>query len=224
MLGAISRAISPKWVMANTSDGGSETGLVVRQVPATMEEFGIRAMAANWQQFTDLAATVAKRQSMSSPSGYMIIDSLSTGGSPTSSRTQMATLAYYYLIGNSKSTMLMLWGGEEPASSWSRHWFNALAYNVGQAQGGYTLFATGKDPANSLRTYNVYQRKYDKALVLYKPLSYANGQGGGTTTDNTATTHQLGGSYRVMATDGTLSAPVSSITLRNGEGVVLIKA
>lgn len=224
LLATVNREISPKWVMANTSNGSADTDLVVRQVPATMEEFGIRAMAHNWQQFTDLAQTVSQRQSATDPSGYLILDSLSTGGSPTSARTQMATLAYYYLIGDSKSTMLMLWGGEEPASSWSRHWFNALTYNVGQAQGEYTLFATGADPSNAALTYNIYQRKYDSALVLYKPLSYARGQGNGTTADNTATTHLLGGNYRVLASNGTLGAVVTSITIRNGEGVVLIKA
>ncbi len=224
LLATVNRAISPKWMMANTANGNADTDSVVQQVPATMEEFGIRAMAHNWQQFTDLANTVKRRQSLTDPSGYLILDSLSSGGSPTSARTQIATLAYYYLIGNSQSTMLMLWGGEEPATSWSRHWFNALTYNVGQAQGDYSLFATGTDPANSLLTYNIYQRNYDNALVLYKPLSYARGQTSGTTGDNTATTHSLGGSYRILFADGTLSAPVTSITLRNGEGAVLIKA
>ena len=224
LLATLNRAISPKWVMANTSNGNADTDLVVRQVPATMEEFGIRAMSHNWQQFNDLADTVERRQSATDPSGYMIIDSLSTGGSPTSARTQMATLAYYYLIGDSRSTMLMLWGGEEPASSWSRHWFNALTYNVGQAQGDYSLFATGTDPANAKLTYNIYQRKHDNALVLYKPLSYARGQTSGTTLDNTATTHNLNGSYRILYSTGTLGPPITSITLRNGEGVVLIKA
>lgn len=223
MLAVINREISPKWVMANTSNGNADTDMVVRQVPATLEEFGIRALAHNWTQFSDLADTVKRRQNLTEPSGYLIIDSLSTGGSPTDARTRMATLAYYYMIGDSQSTMLMLWGGEEPASSWSRHWFNALSYNVAQAQGDYSLFATGSDPGNAALTYKVYQREYDNALVLYKPLSYATGRGNGTTSNNTATIHQLGGSYRVLNSDGTLGATVTSISLRNGEGAVLIK-
>lgn len=224
MLATINRAINPHWVMANTSNGNADTDLVVRQVPATMEEFGIRAMAHNSTQFVDLAETIKRRQSATEPPGYLVIDSLSTGGSPISGRTRMATLAYYYLIGNPQSTMLMLWGGEEPASSWSRHWFNALTYNVGQPQGEYSLFATGKDPANTSLVYNIYQRAYDNALVLYKPLSSGKTLGNGTTADNTATTHLLGRSYRVLSVDGTLGAPVTSISLRNGEGVVLVKA
>ncbi|MCE9532010.1 MAG: hypothetical protein K8T89_12925 [Planctomycetes bacterium] len=224
MLATINRAIAPRWIIANTSNGGVETDQVVRQVPATMEEFAIRAMAHNWQQFTDLADTVARRQAVVDPSGYMILDSLSTGGAPTSFRTQMATLAYYYLIGDPNSTFLMLWGGEEPASTWSRHWFNAIATNVGQPIDEFSIFATGRDPANTARTYNIYQRNYDNALVLYKPLSYAQGQGNGTTADSSYTTHVLGGSYRPLNSDGTLGTPVTTVSLRNGEGVVLIRS
>jgi len=224
LLATVGRAISPRWIIANTSNGGKETDYVVEQVPATLEEFAIRAMSATWSQFNDLAATIERRQNATDPSSYLVIDSLSTGGSPTSARTRTATLAYYYLIGDSQSTMLMLWGGEEPASAWSRHWFDALAYNVGQARGDYSLLATGKDPANANLIYNIYQREYDNALVLYKPLSYALGKGTGSTADNTATTHQLKGSYRVLAANGTLGPPVTTITLRNGEGAVLIKS
>lgn len=224
LLATVERAIAPRWIMANTSNGGVETDYVVEQVPGTMEEFAIRAMSANWSQFNDLAAIVKRRQDATDPSGYMVIDSLSTGGSPTDARTQIATLSYYYMIGDSQSTMLMLWGGEEPNTTWSRHWFNALTYNVGEAKGDYSLFTTGRDPANTALSYNVYQREYDNALVLYKPLSYALGRGIGTTASATATTHQLNGTYRVLAADGTLGAPVTSVTLRNGEGAVLIKS
>ena len=63
--------------------------------------------------------------------------------------------------------------------------------------GAMKVFATGTDPANAALTYQVLSREYANALVLYKPLSYAQGKGEGTTANNTATTHQLGGTYRV---------------------------
>ena len=71
------------------------------------------------------------------------------------------------------------------------------AYDVGQPKGAFSLFATGKDPTNLKLTYNVYQRRYDNALVLYKPLSYTLGVGTGTLSDATATTHKLDGAYRI---------------------------
>ena len=70
----------------------------------------------------------------------------------------------------------------------------------------------------------MFARDYGSGMVLYKPLSYAQGKGSGTTADATATVHPLGGSYRVVNADGTLGPVVTSVTLRNGEGVVLIKA
>jgi hypothetical protein len=224
LLGGVNRSIGPRFVFANTSAGGAETDFVVKAVPGTLEEFGIRALAHNWSQFTDLSNTVKARQSLKSDAPYMILDSLPTGGSVTDPRTQIATLAYYYLLGNPNSTFLMLFGGYEPATSWTRHFFDAVKYNVGQPKGDFSLFAQGTDPSNSKLQYKVMQRQYDNALVLYKPLSYAQGVGSGTLADATATTHQLNGNYRVLNADGTFGAVVRSVTLRNGEGAILIKA
>jgi len=223
MLGEINSAIAPKWIMANIANSGTGTNQVVSQVPAALDESAIRAMSATWAQFTGLAQSVATWQSLTNPSGYLVLDSASTGGSESDPRTQLATLAYYYLIGNPTSTFLMLWGGEAPSSSWSNHWFNALTYNVGQPQGGYSLFATGQDPSNPALTYDVYARQYTNALVLYKPLSYTLGKGTGTTAANTATTEKLGGTYRELNANGTLGPAITSISLMNGEGAILIK-
>ena len=71
--------------------------------------------------------------------------------------------------------------------------------------------------------FKVYARDYQNALVLYKPLAYTRGVSGKTTND-TATTHALGGNYRSVQADGSLGPVITSITLRNGEGAVLLKA
>ena len=42
--------------------------------------------------------------------------------------------------------------------------------------------------------------------------------------DATATTHDLGGTYRPLRADGTLGDPVTSVSLRNGEGAILVQA
>jgi hypothetical protein len=113
-------------------------------------------------------------------------------------------------------------GGNEPNTDWNRHWSPAAAYDVGRPLGGWSVFAAGQDPSNSIMTYKVYQRQYSNALILYKPLSYFRGRAG-TDADNTATTHYLGGTYRPLNADGALGAPITSITLRNGEGAILVK-
>jgi hypothetical protein len=38
-----------------------------------------------------------------------------------------------------------------------------------------------------------------------------------------STRHDLGGSYQQVQPDGTLGPPITSISLRNGEGVILAK-
>ena len=102
------------------------------------------------------------------------------------------------------------------------HWSPAVAYNVGLPTSEWSLFASGTDPSSSTLSFRVYQRSYSNALVLYKPLSYGNNKTG-TLADNTATVHQLQGTYRPLLADGTLGKPVTSIVLRNGEGAILVK-
>jgi len=152
-----------------------------------------------------------------------VIDSHPAGGSQTDPRTLLATLASYYLLADPNTTFLDFFGGYDTTGPWSRHWSAAAAYDVGPPAGPWSLFATGADPANPALTYRVYQRRFGNALVLYKPLSYGNNVTG-TLGDNTATTHQLDAWYRPVHADGSLGSPVHSITLRNGEGAILIRA
>jgi hypothetical protein len=224
VLGAVNRGIAPKWVLANTAGGGADAARVVRQVPGTIEEFALRPLAQSWAQFQDLAATVSRRLTLNSPTGYLVLDSLSTGGSPTDPRTRMAALADFYLLADPAATFFMAWGGEEPASAWSRHWWDAIAFNVGKPKGPFSEFASGTDPASPALSYHVFERAYDNALVLYKPLSYATGVGSGGTGDATATVHSLDGNYRLLNADGSLGPVTRTVTLRNGEGAILVRA
>ncbi len=225
LIDVLARAVAPRWLLPNTSSGGTDADPVVRATTAYYEEFAIRALAHHYQQFEDLAATIGHRQDLRTPAPYAVLDSLPTGGSPTDARTQLATLAYYYLLADPDRTFLNFFGGYEPATSWDRHWTPAAAYNVGRPSGSWSLFATGADPANRALTYRIYQRSYTNALVLYKPLAYAQGATSVASLANgTSTTHRLGGTYRPLRADGTLGSPVTSISLRNGEGAILIKA
>jgi hypothetical protein len=223
MLGAISKAIGPRWVLANTGQE-KRADPVVRYNPAYMDEFAIRPLAHHYVYFEDLAASVARRAKLASPPPLAVIDSHPQRGSPTDPRTQLATLAYYYLLHDPRSTFLMFFGGFEPASTWARHWAPAAAYDIGQPRGGWSLWKTGADPSNKALNYRIYQRSFEKALVLYKPLSYARGSRDVSSLGSeTATKHDLGGKYRPLGADGTLGAAVTAVSLRNGEGAILIK-
>jgi hypothetical protein len=98
-----------------------------------------------------------------------------------------------------------------------------VKFDVGKPRGTWSVFAQGKDPERTYLDYKVYQRGYDRALVLYKPLSYLNGRTG-TTSDATATVHRLNGNFRELRADGTLGPVVNYVRLRNGEGAILVRA
>lgn len=226
MLRGLEKAVAPRWALVNTSNGTSNTDTIVGQTSAYFEEFALRPLAHTYQQFEDLADAIARRQgSNGTRSPFAVLDSLPTGGSPTDPRTQLATLAYYYLLADPKYTFLDFYGGYEPSTPWSRHWSPAVAYNVGQPKGDWKLFSTGRDPANKNLAYRVYERDYTNAIVLYKPLSYSSSRGArGTLGTHTATIQQLKGRYRLLRADGTLGAPSTSVSLRNGEGAILIRS
>jgi len=222
LMSAVSRAIAPKWVLANTAGGATTADGITAGSAAVFEEFLIRPMSANWSEVGD-AANLAARRLNTDGRPFLVIDASPEGGARHDARTQVGTLAYYYLLADPERTFLMFFGGDSPSSTWTEHWSPAVGVNVGAPTAAMRVFATGTDPANAALTYQVLAREYEKALVLFKPLSYAQGKGEGTTADATATTHQLGGTYRVVNSTGTLGQFVTSITLRNGEGAILLK-
>ena len=226
LLGGINRTLlkSGKWLIANTSGGNQSAEPIAANGVSTLEEFALRPMSANHVQFDDLTATLTYRRQLSAGKAYEILDSLPTNGwDANNPRVQMATLAMYYAVADPTVSMLMVNGGNEQASSWDRHFIPASTVDVGRPKGGATVFATGTDPANGSLAYKVYGRQYTNAVVLYKPVSYTRGVSG-TTADNTATTHKLDGWYRPTRADGSLGQLVRQVTLRNGEGAVLVKA
>jgi len=218
----VNNRIAPKWVLANTAGGRQSANPGLSYGISYLEEFAIRPMRHNFIQFEDLSAQVEERMALSNGKALAVLDSHTMGSEPLDPRMQLATLAYYYLIGDPEQTALLYNGGNEPNTSWKRHWIPAAAYDVGQPVDEWSVFATGQDPSNRTLTYKVYEREYDHAMVLYKPLSYYRNQTG-TTQDRTATTHDLNGVYRPLRADGTLGAAVSRVSIRNGEGMVLIK-
>jgi hypothetical protein len=223
MVKTINSSIGSHWVLANTAGAGANAAPLAKDGISYIDEFALRPLANTWQQFEDLANQTASRLQMMGPNGYAVLDTYPAGGSPTDPRTQIASLAYYYLLADPKRTFVLFNGGFAPSSPWTQHWTDAVKFNVGQPRGTWSVFAQGKDPERPYLDYKVFERQYDNALVLYKPLSYASGRTG-LTDDKTATTHVLPGRYRELRADGTLGPVITSIRLRNGEGAILIRA
>src|SRR5258708_9720264 len=83
MLLDISRAIGPRWILANTAGGQVRADPVVRQNPIYFEEFAIRPLSHHWSYFEDLAGTVARHAALTSPPPFPVIDSHPQLASPT---------------------------------------------------------------------------------------------------------------------------------------------
>ncbi|MGL4424375.1 MAG: hypothetical protein ACRCZF_27215, partial [Gemmataceae bacterium] len=223
LLASINRTLAPKWVIANTAGGGRGIEQLARNGVSYLEEFGLRPVSSNHIQFDDLLANLTLRRQLSGGKAYEILDTLPVGLDANDPRVQMTSLAMYYAVADPQTSMLMLNGGNEPATSWRRHWIDAIPFNVGRPTTTASVWATGADPANRTLTYKVYRREYQNAIVLFKPLSYTRGVNG-TLANNTGTTHELGGTFRTLLPDGSLGTPITRITLRNGEGAVLVRS
>jgi hypothetical protein len=224
LVAVLEKAVAPRWILLNTEGGKTFADPVIRENPAYLEEFAIKPLAHTVEAFEELLETVERRSRLTTPPPLAVIDSHPENGSPTDPRTQMATLAAYYLMADPDTTCLMFYGGFEPGTSWQRHWVPAAAYDVGRPTARWTRLATGLDPANPRLAYRVYARSYEKALVLYRPLSSGGPRGGkGPLGNESATRHELGATYRPLQADGSLGAPLTNIVLRNGEGAVLIR-
>jgi hypothetical protein len=210
-------------VVANTTGSRAEGNGIAKAAGIAFEEFALRPNSVNWSGFNDMADLVTQRLA-SDPDTRLVLDSHSGTASLLDARTRIGVLSYYYLLADPERTYLMAFGGQSPSSSWTNRWIPAAAVDVGSPTGSLATFANGNDPADSRLEYRVFGRTYENALVLFKPLSYKLGVGTGTNANATATTHALGGSYRVLHADGSVGPVVTSITLRNGEGAVLIKS
>ncbi len=223
LVGSVESGIGTKWVLANTAGSGPSAQPLAKYGVSYIEEFALRPLKHTWRQFEDIADQTDERFRLMNGNGFAVLDTYPAGGSPTDPRTQLAALAYYYLLADPERTFVMFNGGYEPSTAWSRHWTDAVKYDIGRPRDKWSVFAQGDDPANKAIDYKVYQRQYDRALVLYKPVSYSQGRTG-TIGNGTATYHKLNGNYRELHADGTLGSVITSIRLRNGEGAILVKA
>ncbi len=221
---AIGRAVGSHLVVTNTAGGQSDADPVAAASGGVLEEFALRPTDATWAAVTDTLGLVARRLAADSPSPYVILDSHPGTFGIGTDRVKAGTLAYYYLAADPDKTLLMTGGGFTPSAPWQNAWIPSVRVDVGRPTGAAAVWATGLDPANAALMYKVFRREYANAVVLFKPRSYTLGQGTGTTADGTATTHQLGGNFRVLNPDATLGPVVTQVTLRNGEGVTLMRA
>lgn len=112
-----------------------------------------------------------------------------------------------------------LTGNADPATPHSMTWLAAFQFGLGAPTGARSVLASGTDGAG--QPFQVFARAFTNALVVYRPMqNWARTKFG----DATAMAVPLpAGSWRVLRSDGTQGPAVSSVTLRNGEALILVR-
>jgi len=150
-----------------------------------------------------------------------IPSTFSHGNSATSAqRFKLWELASYYMVVPSNPASLTL----QLENSWnlpySSLWMRAQEANIGHPLGTRLLASRGVDPLG--QSYAVYTRDMDRALIVAR---VNQGWGAHSYVDATAVTIPLPTTdqWLPLNADGTLGAPVTSVTLRNVEAAILVK-
>lgn len=133
-------------------------------------------------------------------------------------RGQIDQLASYYMAVPANPARLSL----DQQNQWNVRpdtaWSPAVEVDVGHPREPRHVIASGTDAAR--QKYQIFARNFDHALVIIRPQSDWRPQ---IYADSTGIVVPLPSPMRPLRRDGTLGAPVSSVTLRNVEAAILFK-
>ena len=156
------------------------------------------------------------------PAGY-------TSGNYTTApgRYRMWRLASYYQFKEPAGSAGIVYfnpgfcSDETPSTDqWTKdqnEWLPAYQVDVGTPTGATTLYQQGTAGC----PYQIFGRSYSKALILVRPQDSSACKD---FSDSTAATVTLPTPAQILLEDGTLSAPVTSVTVRNAEAVIAYQA
>jgi len=138
-------------------------------------------------------------------------------------RIKMIELASYYMVVPHAPDKLQLQLVNEWSRPFSTVWITAQEANIGHPTVARQRLSQGivsSDPSGQQVT--VYQRDFDRALVIVRPQT---GWGTQRYDDASAVSVPLpaGDTWLPLHADGTLGAPVTSVKLRNAEAAILVK-
>lgn len=171
--------------------------------------------------------TVSVRDS----SGYMVVwiefqtadSSMGDGWD----RAQMQRLAYYYMA-SSPRTLLQTSreaSGNDINSIETADtpvvWWNAIAYDIGDPDGARSIEASGTDGAG--QAYTIYRRDFTSTDPAREVTMLYRRRNGSTYDATSAVTVDLGGSYQQLNADSSLGSAVTSVDVRNCEGIIMVQ-
>jgi hypothetical protein len=144
------------------------------------------------------------------------------GNYPTSGqRIHMWELASYYMVvGQSPEGLFYHIKAPDWETPFANYWFKGIEANIGHPLGARRVLQQGTDPVG--QAYAVYEREFDRALVLIRSQRGWDKQ---SYLDATAVEVTLpsGESWLPLRADGTLGAAVAKVKLRNSESLILVK-
>jgi len=140
-------------------------------------------------------------------------------------RTQMEALTWYYLRADTAQFMFQFSSNNiNSPNDWDNadtliKWWDAIAYDIGQPDSALYNCTTGTDGAG--QSFTVVRRDYTRddnkdVIMLWRRQSGTNY----TATSNVEI--DLGGNYCRLNADGTLEDAVTSVAIRNAEGVIMV--
>lgn len=228
----IAQAIAPKIVMINTSEYAKpfDWGMATAAGAVHLERMNnpLTSMMPDRWKWVDTLLThnvlveLVSLDSWSDANTAHGVLGTYTPGNYTSKaeRLKMFELASYYLVVPSTPDHLYLDLQNAWKVPYDQVWLKAQEYDVGHPTGPRRVIQTGKDSTNT--GFSIWARDFDHALILARPTATWKNRNFG---DSTAVTVPLpdGEALRPLHGDGTLGAPVTSVTLRNSEAMILVR-
>jgi hypothetical protein len=230
LLAEMKKAFGSKVIMLNTAEymGDFDRANAAAAGALHLELFNnpmYGGMPTRWKWVEDLLAMGVKVDLVSPYSAKWMDDHPSQfpkGNYPTSGqRLNMWVLASYYMVvGPTPDGLFFHPLGPNWDTRFADYWFKGVEANIGHPTGARSVRVKGTDPTG--KGYTVYQRDFDRALVLMRPQQGWDNQSYG---DATAVEVTLpsGESWLPLVADGTLGAAVTKVKLRNAESLILVK-
>ncbi len=228
----IAQAIAPKIVMINTSEYAKpfDWGMATAAGAVHLERMNnpLTSMMPDRWKWVDTLLThnvLVELVSLDSwndaNTAHGVLGTYSPGNyTSKAERLKMFELASYYLVVPSTPDHLYLDLENAWKVPYDQVWLKAQEYDVGHPTGPRRVIQTGKDSTNT--GFSIWARDFDHALILVRPTATWKNRIFG---DSTAVTVPLpnGESLRPLHGDGTLGAPVTSVTLRQSEAMILVR-
>jgi len=228
----IAQAIAPKIVMINTAEYMKpfDYSMVKAAGAVHLERMNNplnASMPERWRWVDTLLAQnvlvelVPLNSWAEANSAHGVFATYSRGNyTSAAERLKMFELASYYLVVPSSPDHLFLDLENAWKVPYDQVWLNAQEYDVGHPTGARHVIETGRDSTNN--GFSIWAREFDHALILARPSGSWRVKD---FDDSTAVSVPLpnGESLRPLHGDGTLGSPVTSVTLRNSEAMILVR-